>query len=517
MAKILVVDDEEVLRLLMRRQLQRAKHTVIEAEDGLYALEKMKEQEFDVVVSDMRMPRMDGMSLLECSNSLYPDTEFIIITGHGSMENAVEAFKKGNVFDYLLKPLEDIHELDAVVSRAVERRELRTKNRELTEALSQRIQELEEAHNRLSFLADRDGLTGLYNHRAIHAILRASIEKDEVPVSVLMLDMDGFKRINDTYGHLTGDNLLRHVSRAITEVCGRQGEIGRCGGDEFIVVFPKMDLEEASVLARQLRDYLAENPYQTAEGNIIPVTASIGVSDTASTSGTSASLVAAADAALYSGKKAGGKVINLHHNVPVDEAIQTISSYSALDELINTIQNKDHYTKRHAEETTKYALLLGEAMSVSNETMDALRLAGLLHDVGKIGVPDHIVSKPGKLTPEEYEVMKSHVTISALIINGLPNLQDILDAVAYHHERWDGTGYPQGLRGEKIPFLGRVLAIADAYSAMTMGRPYRAAKSIEDALAEILDKAGTQFDPSLAKTFVEAMKREPQMQQSKAA
>src|SRR5882672_4085186 len=172
MAKILLADDEEGLRLMMGRQLRRAGHEVSLAEDGLAAAELLQTETFDVVVSDMKMPRLDGMGLLEQAKLLAPDTEFIILTGHGNMENAIEAFKTGNVFDYLLKPLDDIHELDGVVARAVERRFLRHENVRLVSELQTRIDELEETRAQLAQLAERDGLTGLLNHRTIHARLQ---------------------------------------------------------------------------------------------------------------------------------------------------------------------------------------------------------------------------------------------------------------------------------------------------------------------------------------------------------
>ena len=192
-------------------------------------------------------------------------------------------------------------------------------------------------------------------------------------------------------------------------------------------------------------------------------------------------------------------------HVEDDQSKAPLSQFSLLDSLVNTIDHKDQYTKRHSEDVTTYALQLVAALGLSSETVNAVRVAGLLHDIGKIGVPDSILRKPGKLTPEEYEIMKGHVTLSSLIIHGLPHLNDILDAVAHHHERWDGKGYPKGLSGTDIPLLGRVMAVADAFSAMTLDRPYRAGLTVDEALCEIERGAGTQFDPDLAHLFAKSL------------
>jgi diguanylate cyclase (GGDEF)-like protein/putative nucleotidyltransferase with HDIG domain len=515
MARVLLADDEEALRLMMGRQLRRAGHEVTLAEDGLVAVDILQAESFDVVVSDMKMPRLDGMGLLAHARKLAPDTEFIILTGHGSMENAVEAFKTGNVFDYLLKPLDDIRELDAVVERAVERRHLRLENSRLVGELETRINQLEEAKHELTELAARDSLTGLWNHRTINSRLEAALDVDDAstkPVSVILLDMDGFKTFNDTYGHLVGDQVLRHIASALTDTCeaysdraGAEAESGRCGGDEFMILLSGGAAEEARSCANQVRQSLAERPFVNPEGTALPVPLCFGIADTESVGRSPIALLAAADAALYESKQHGGDTVTLHLSSSDDEEVPYRSTFDVLDGLVTAIDHKDRYTKRHSEDVTRYALLLAERLRLSDETMNAVRLAGLLHDVGKIGVPDSILRKPGKLTPEEYEIMKNHVTLSALIIHGLPRLSDILDAVAHHHERWDGKGYPKGIAGESIPLLGRLMAVADAYSAMTLDRPYRAGLSMEAALEEIARGAGTQFDPDLAPLFIEAI------------
>src|SRR5579871_1698861 len=462
MAKVLLADDEETLRLMMGRQLRRAGHEVTVVADGLMAASLLESDPFDVVVSDMKMPHLDGMGLLARAREMALDIEFIILTGHGSMENAVEAFKTGNVFDYLLKPLEDMRKLDTVVARAVERRHLRSENARLVRELEQRIEELEVAKRDLTHLASRDSLTGLLNHRSIHAKLDEVLQADlEGSVAVMLVDMDGFKQFNDTYGHLVGDQVLRHISSALSGVSGGHSEkarAGRCGGDEFMVVLPGATAQTAGCVADQMRRYLTEHAFCNPEGTALPIPLCIGIADTAGAGRSPIGLVAAADAALYEGKQRGGDAVVLHLD-PCDGADDSVrTSFDVLDGLVTAIDNKDRYTRRHSEDVTRYALHLAQALHLSEETYHAVRLAGLLHDVGKIGVPDSILRKPGRLTAEEYEVMKSHVSISALIIHGLPRLPDILDAAANHHERWDGKGYPRGLAGEQIPLLGRVMA-----------------------------------------------------------
>ena len=530
MAKVLLADDEEALRLLLGRQLKRAGHAVTVAEDGQVAADLLTREDFDVVVSDMKMPRLDGMGLLAKASQIAPTTEFIILTGHGNMENAVTAFKTGNLFDYLLKPLNDIHELDGVVARAVERRFLRTENGRLVKELTARIEELEQAKQRLVFLAERDGLTGLLNHRAIHARLHEALRPDVCPsvdgeaatgenrealpdenveaLAVVLLDMDGFKRINDTYGHPVGDEILRHVARALQEVYGSECLLGRCGGDEFMVVCPGWPASEAEARSQGVRAYMAQNPFVNPEGVPLPIRLCFGIADVRMVGRSPIELVTAADSALYTGKRSGGDAVTLH----ISEAeageteVRNGSAYSVLEGLVTAIDHKDRYTRQHSEHMTGFALTLAAALNCSEETHNVVRVAGLLHDIGKIGVPDSILRKPGKLSNEEYEVMKTHVTLSAAIIHGLPHLSDILDAVANHHERWDGRGYPRGLAGEHIPLLGRIMAIADAFSAMTLDRPYRAGMSLEAALLEIDKGAGSQFDPHLARVFADVMR-----------
>lgn len=516
MARILLVDDEEGLRLLLGRQLTRAGHSVQVSCDGQEAAEALAQDRFDLIISDMKMPRLDGMGLLARARDLAPESEFIILTGHGNLENAVQAFKTGNLFDYLLKPLDDIAELDAVVQRAIERHTLRSDNQRLIEELRARVDELHLAQQQLARMADLDGLTDLLNHRAIHRKLGEHLDgSGDGPLAVLLLDMDNFKQYNDTYGHPAGDQILRLVAASASSCLPDGASLGRCGGDEFMAVLPGCTMEQAARVAAAIREAVSATPFVNPEGTALPLRLCCGIADTVETGRSPATLVAAADAALYESKRQGGDTVTLHFSCE-DDSREDLgrTAYTVLEGLVTAIDHKDHYTKAHSEHMTSFALMLADAIGCSKETTDVVRVAGLLHDVGKIGVPDSILRKPGRLSAEEYEVMKNHVTISAAIIHGLPRLADILDAVANHHERWDGHGYPNGLAGDQIPLLGRMMAIADAFSAMTLDRPYRAGIPVAEALNVVEAEAGKQFDPTLAHVFVQSMRRRLQQSQT---
>jgi diguanylate cyclase (GGDEF)-like protein/putative nucleotidyltransferase with HDIG domain len=509
MPRILLADDEEAVRLVMGRQLRRAGYDVTLAEDGMAAAEYLKHETFDLIVSDMKMPRLDGMGLLAKAKELAPHTEFIILTGHGSLENALEAYKTGNVFDYMLKPLSDIFELNAVVARAIERRHLRSENGRLVYALEERVHQLEAAQQKLEDLAERDGLTNLFNHRAIHTRLEAALNSDPGgSVSVILMDMDGFKPLNDTYGHPVGDQALRHLADVLRTSSPENGFVGRYGGDEFIVVLPGATATDAKSVAEDVRQRLVDHPFHSPEGARLPLRLCFGIADTLGTEASPLNLVTAADSALYEGKNSGGDSITLHLVNDTADEESSRTAFCVLDSLVTAIDRKDRYTRKHSEDVTVYALQLARALGCSEEVYDIVRVAGLLHDVGKIGIPASILQKPGKLTPGERDIMQGHVTISSLIIHGLPHLRDITDAVANHHERWDGNGYPNGLAGEKIPLLGRVMAIADAFSAMTLDRPYRSGMEPDYALSQIEAGSGTQFDPKLVPIFIEAIRNQ---------
>ena len=231
--------------------------------------------------------------------------------------------------------------------------------------------------------------------------------------------------------------------------------------------------------------------------------------------GTALELLTHADSNLYEYKRTGAKALSERGAAPPEsrEEIRRLKSrsgggsFGVLDALVTAIDNKDHYTRRHSEEVTLYSLMVAKELGYSQEALRTVRISGLLHDVGKIAVPDEILRHPGRLNSEEWAIMQQHPVFGALIVKDVPNLDEVIEGVRYHHERWDGGGYPEGLSGNDIPRLGRLLAVGDCYSAMTTDRPYRKAFTPEEALREIDKSIGTQFDALFAQTFIKVMRR----------
>jgi diguanylate cyclase (GGDEF)-like protein len=356
--------------------------------------------------------------------------------------------------------------------------------------------------------ADRDSVTELYNHRAIHQRLDREFEtavQQNRPLSVIMMDLDNFKLFNDTYGHPTGDQVLKHVAKALSETC-REGDLaGRYGGDEFIMLLPDTTANDARALAESLRERINFDGFRRpGDERIVPIGLSLGIADYPNDGLSRHDLLNAADSNLYEAKVSDTGIAQTSSTQRSNRKLRAEQSFGTLDSMVTAVDNKDRYTRRHSEDVTDFALWIAAELGHSDDTMRDIRIGGLLHDVGKIGVPDSILRKPGRLTAEEYEIMKQHPHLGALLVGALPGMESSLDAVRSHHERWDGKGYPNGLAGNEIPLLGRILAVADAFSAMTTDRPYRKGMDWDKALAEIEANIGTQFDPVSGAAFLRA-------------
>ncbi len=364
-------------------------------------------------------------------------------------------------------------------------------------------------HEQLQQQAITDHITGLFNHRYMFQRLDeefARAERTKGTFAVMMMDLDEFKDINDTYGHLEGDEALRFTGHLLRQTLRTADIIGRYGGDEFVAILPDTTREQAEEVAERLMTTLAEIPFHAESlGEDVRLAASIGFAAYPQDCTGQEELLLLADTALYEAKRLGGNRA-LPVNAPEATAFASQSpGFHALEGLLNAIANKDPYTRRHCEDNVRYVDLMADRFRLSPEARESLRKAALLHDVGKIAIPDQTLLKPGPLDADEWEMMQQHVRFGEMIVKGVSQLSDAVEPIATHHERFDGTGYPRGLKGKNIPLLGRILAVVDAYSAMTLDRPYRKALTEAAAIQELRNGAGTQFDPKVVEAFLESL------------
>jgi diguanylate cyclase (GGDEF)-like protein len=368
--------------------------------------------------------------------------------------------------------------------------------------------ELEETRRRLESLALRDPLTGVLNHRAFQDSLETELRRarrESWPVSVVAVDIDGFREVNDTRGHAHGDAMIVTVAESLASNL-RPGDIcGRVGGDEFMLALPGCDAESAREVLGRLRTGIDSRALASQVG-VISVSA--GIAEFPKHSIGRAELMRYADAAMQRGRSEGPGSTHVHTSgepvlTPEDEAshAQKGALFNTVHALARAVDARDGYTHQHSQRVAFYAATLASAMKLGDERAESIRMAGLLHDVGKIGIRDGILLKPGKLARDEFMVMRRHSELGRAIIAGA-GLTELAEWVCHLHERWDGEGYPEGLRGEGIPVESRLLHVADALETMTCPRAYREPMSTEQALAELERNAGTQFDPEAVRTMV---------------
>lgn len=359
--------------------------------------------------------------------------------------------------------------------------------------------------------ARNDELTGLLNRRSLDEMIDSEISRHSRyggVFSLAILDLDSFKAFNDNYGHLAGDRLLRQVGNIIKDAIRGTDHAFRYGGDEFAIFLPQTNIDAAIQVAERARQKIAKR----ADSGKIQITASIGLASWPADGVSHTDIIAAADATLYRAKRSGGNqshyasgtLLPLDVIEPSMDKGNSVDSKisSVIDALVVTVDAKSQYTRQHSKKVTEYAMALAKTLNMKPMEMDKLETCALLHDIGKIGISDEILNKPGKLTAEEWKAIKVHPQLGAAIVGRFPHLAPCIAGILHHHERYDGTGYPRGLKGDAIPLEARILAIADAFAAMTSDRPYSATLTYEEALEELKREAGKQFDPYLVGNFL---------------
>jgi len=362
--------------------------------------------------------------------------------------------------------------------------------------------------------ANTDGLTGLYNHRYFHERLEQEVARGSrfgTTFSLIMLDIDFFKAYNDIYGHLVGDEALRKIGEYISSSIRSIDLASRYGGEEFAIILPETRFDNAYRVAERIRKTIESK----MSSRVMPITVSIGIANWPIDGTMKEEVIGCADAALYRAKQTGRNRTCLSSDVvrgtPLigTELEARPRALSIIYALAATIDAKDHYTYGHSKQVSEYAVAIAEALGLPQEGVSTIRAAGLLHDIGKVSVPDSILNKEGPLTDKEWEPVREHPKLGVEILRHVIDLVNCLPAILHHHEYYDGKGYPFGLKGDNIPMEARILAIADAYDAMISPRPYREQLSSQLAINELKRCAGTQFDSELVDIFCKIIELTP--------
>lgn len=340
-------------------------------------------------------------------------------------------------------------------------------------------------NDEIRYVSYHDKLTGLYNRAFFEEELTRLNTHRQYPITLILGDCNGLKIANDIFGHLEGDRLLQTIANILRNATRHEDIVARWGGDEFAIILPRTDEQAAAIL----RDRILR---MCSEAESTPIKPSLALGSATNTDGSDdlIGLLKLAEDRMYRHKLTEGK-----------------SARSAiLNSIEKMIYEKSCETEEHATRLSEISRQIGRSVGLSDYEMEELNLLSVLHDMGKIGIPDKILMKPDRLSDEEWEIMKKHSEKGYNLAKSTPELNSIADSILHHHERWDGTGYPAGLRGEQIPKLSRILSIVDAYDVITHSRTYKNAQSKEAALLEIERCAGSQFDPELSKVFVQIMK-----------
>jgi diguanylate cyclase (GGDEF)-like protein len=512
--EILIVDGNAEIRETLIKILSKEGYEITGVGTIALAKKKLKKKFYSVVLVDLKLPDGTVLELLKEIKKTNNEISIIIYTGLASLEDTITALNEG-AFAYIQKPL-NIDEVKIQIKKALKIQKLSFDNKNLI--------------NRLKELSLKDPHTELYNYRYLIERLISELKRARryvFPLSILMLDIDYFKSINDVYGHLYGDKIIIEFSKHLRDFVRLSDVVTRYGGEEFVILLPDTDYKSAARFGNRLLDSVGRHLFDP-EGKKIRLKVSIGISNYPGDDGevyTASGLLNSADKALLYAKEMGGnrvstfKIVseNIENNKEKGEHENVDELREKLSKMINrvdqtllesiyafakTIEAKDNYTSEHAENMVAIVTEIGKRLNLSYNTIENLKHAAVLHDLGKVGIPDSILHKRKRLTKKEYEIIKTHPQIGSEIIRPVHFLRDLAPIILYHHERFDGLGYSAGLKGKEIPLGARIIAVADAYQALISDRPYRKAHSEKRALKIIKEGSGSQFDPEIVDSFM---------------
>jgi diguanylate cyclase (GGDEF)-like protein len=484
---VLVVEDEPSLQRLLAMSLARftTDFTVVGTAAG--ALDHLSERSYAALACDVGLPDQSGLEVIELARRNHRSMGIVAMTGMADVQTAVSTMKAGGD-DFLTKPFNP-DMLWHVLRKSVEGRRLHV---EADQAVIYRK------------LAYTDALTNCPNRRFVEEQLTRDIEASSLsgqPLTVGFLDIDNFKLFNDFLGHTQGDRVLGEVADRLRRCVHAPASFGRFGGDEFVLILPGMGAAEVGQTMARIRSEVASIDVSSNSNLALVTQVSIGLS-THHPGCTPRELVAEAETSMHLDKAGAAFRDGLAH---IGSGMRDVSNLKALRNLVKAIDRRDAYTRFHSDHATSLAIRASSAVGLEGPALTAISVGGPVHDLGKIVVPDEILRKPGRLTAQERAHMEEHPVIGAAIAAAVSDADVVVDLVRHHHERFDGRGYPGGLKGDEISLPTRLFTLSDAYSAMTTDRPYRRGLSTLEALEEIRLNKGTQFDPDLADIFIDVV------------
>jgi putative nucleotidyltransferase with HDIG domain len=464
--RLLVVEDDPTVRDFCVRLLRMNGYQVQSATNGLEALERLAENHYDLVFTDLQMPHMGGIALLQAMREQYSDTDTIVFTAHATVETARDALKLG-AFDYLTKPV-SVDDLERTVRRAMEWRRVRLEKERLSEIVA--LYNISQA-----FTSTLDTKT------AVREIVRVLWQRF-APSS---LSLSLFHPEDDKLELLALQGSSKGMVGSTVSLANRSDEEAILQGHKLLIGPDSCQPSHEASLVLRTNDRPV-GILRLIRDNEQP---SFGADDRKLLSICASQIAASLDnGRLYQQLK--------------EQNLQTIGALAA------AIDARDPYTLGHSEQVMRYAVRLGELLGLEGQRIEHIRYGALLHDIGKIGIRDYILLKPGPLTDEEFAIMRTHPTIGADILRKIKSLRDVIPIIECHHERVDGRGYPNRLNGIQITEEARILAIADAFDAMTSHRAYRKGRRPEEAFEVLLKGRGTHWDANFVEVFIEMIKRE---------
>ena len=479
-ARILVVDDEKVIRDILADFLTSEGFVVVTVENAEQALAELADKHYDLMITDLKMPAMGGLELLEAVQEQKLPVATVIMTGFATVETAIQAMKRG-AYDYILKPFK-VDEVVQIIRRGLEKQRLQRENVQLREVMN--LYKVSETMSS-SLSLDRilqiliETIQAEFNADAVGLILEQPSEDENQASHYLSYGMSREAKDDDFTGVINEETLLNSFHESpflIVHGAKVRRYFRRLPEHRSISSFLSAALKARDEIIGAVNVFSFRRNFKFSEGQ--------------------------AKALIILASRAAQSI----ENARLYENLQR-TFRETIEGLVSTLEAKDKYTSGHSRRVTEYALLIGRGLKFTERELERLDRAGLLHDIGKIGIRLEALNKPDKISLAEHEMFKDHTVVGKQILESVHFLREIVPLVYYHHEWWDGSGYPEGIKSEHIPLGARILAVADSYDAMTSDRPYRKAMPQSRAIQELRRCSSTQFDPQVVEVFIQELER----------